>query len=229
MAMYPCTNPKCPNKRHRSTECPNLPKGRKTGANGVSADPVSPPPTNQSPYTPAVQESYKNLLDLEPSLKMTSVEKIVTVTAQDAHRIYDAMEGELGVASDSVTREAMFELSAAYFGNEYEDYYSSFSNRIPMEQPWPEGEPTPAVKRAHEVLLIAEPLFAGKSIEEIARDTRGNAHRIYDYMVENGIGEDSWTRESMFDLASEYYDTSYEEFYQAWMEESPIQHLPKKH
>lgn len=228
MAMYLCTNPRCPNKRHRSPECPNLPKTYVYTTDGGTSTQINPPKKKEDPYTPAVREARDNLIALEPNLKTTSVEKIVTVTAANAHRIYDSMEQDLGVVADSATREAMFELAAAYFGNDYDDYYNATTERTPMAQPWPEGEHNPATRKAYETLSVAEPLLADKSIEEIAEDTKNNAHRIYDYMNENGILEDSWTRESMFDVAAEYYGTSYEWFYQAWMQGVPIKNLPTR-
>ena len=60
MAMYPCTNERCPNKRHRSPVCPNLSKGRRSGVSSTTSPPPPPLPgetttsPSASPFADAV-------------------------------------------------------------------------------------------------------------------------------------------------------------------------------
>ena len=49
-----------------------------------------------------------------------------------------------------------------------------------------------------------------------------NAHRIYEWMTDNGMSEDSWTRECLFSYASEDTGRDYDEFYDAWLEGKPL-------
>lgn len=51
---------------------------------------------------------------------------------------------------------------------------------------------------------------------------RDNAHRIYDFMTEQGIPEDSWTRELAFTKASERLGLDYNAIYDAWMHQRPL-------
>lgn len=53
-------------------------------------------------------------------------------------------------------------------------------------------------------------------------DVRDNAHRIYDFMTEQGIPEDSWTRELAFTKASERLGLDYNAIYDAWMHQRPL-------
>lgn len=50
----------------------------------------------------------------------------------------------------------------------------------------------------------------------------GQAHRIYDYMREHGIGVDSATREAAFAYAAIDTGRSYDDLYEAWLNEQPI-------
>ena len=51
---------------------------------------------------------------------------------------------------------------------------------------------------------------------------RDNAHRIYEFMTEAGIPQDSWTRELAFAKASERLNLDYEVLYDAWLEGRPV-------
>jgi hypothetical protein len=54
-------------------------------------------------------------------------------------------------------------------------------------------------------------------------DIRSNAHRIYDFMWENGsIPPDSYTRELAFEKAADALGIPYDVLYQAWMNEQPV-------
>lgn len=50
----------------------------------------------------------------------------------------------------------------------------------------------------------------------------GNAHRIYDYMTEHNVGQDSWTRELAFDYAAAETGRDYNELYDAWLHAEPV-------
>ena len=51
---------------------------------------------------------------------------------------------------------------------------------------------------------------------------RTNAHRMYAWMTEQGIDQDSFLRELAFTKAAEALDLDYEVLYQAWLNEAPI-------
>ncbi len=53
-------------------------------------------------------------------------------------------------------------------------------------------------------------------------DVVSNAHRFYDFMRENGIPADSYTREMAFAKAAEALGISYDVLYQAWLDERPV-------
>jgi hypothetical protein len=46
---------------------------------------------------------------------------------------------------------------------------------------------------------------------------RSNAHRIYDWMQEQGVDQDSFLRELAFTKASEALGLDYDVFYDAWI------------
>jgi hypothetical protein len=48
-----------------------------------------------------------------------------------------------------------------------------------------------------------------------------NAHRFYDFMREEGIPVDSYTRELAFGKAAEDLGIPYDVFYDAWLNERP--------
>ncbi|GAC1533628.1 MAG: hypothetical protein NVS3B1_28040 [Marmoricola sp.] len=49
-----------------------------------------------------------------------------------------------------------------------------------------------------------------------------NAHRIYDWMIEQGVDQDSFLRELAFDKASEALGIEYSVLYDAWLNETPV-------
>lgn len=48
-----------------------------------------------------------------------------------------------------------------------------------------------------------------------------NAHRMYDWMREQGIGADSYLRELAFTKASDALGVDYDVLYDAWLNEKP--------
>lgn len=78
------------------------------------------------------------------------------------------------------------------------------------------------IKEATEMVYTAEPEFKGFPAKHLSVFTARSAHNIYEAMEKNGILSDSWTRESLFQLASIYYDVDYDVFYNAWLEQRPI-------
>ncbi len=53
-------------------------------------------------------------------------------------------------------------------------------------------------------------------------DVLANAHRIYDFMRENGIPVDSYTREMAFEKTAEALGIPYDTLYLAWRDERPV-------
>lgn len=49
-----------------------------------------------------------------------------------------------------------------------------------------------------------------------------NAHRMYDWMTEQGIEQDSFLRELAFTKASEALGLDYDVLYQSWLDEIPV-------
>lgn len=49
-----------------------------------------------------------------------------------------------------------------------------------------------------------------------------NAHRIYDFMRDDGIDPDSWTREQAFTKAAKALSIDYEVLYTAWLDGRPV-------
>lgn len=54
------------------------------------------------------------------------------------------------------------------------------------------------------------------------QDVLANAHRIYDFMTEQGIPQDSYTREMAFEKAAEATGIDYNTIYDAWMFATPL-------
>lgn len=54
-------------------------------------------------------------------------------------------------------------------------------------------------------------------------DVLRNAHRFYDFMRDQGIPVDSYTREMAFEKAATDANLSYDLFYDAWLSQTPIQ------
>ena len=50
-----------------------------------------------------------------------------------------------------------------------------------------------------------------------------NTGRIYEWMGEHGLSPDSWTREALFEFASASLGLPYDAFYDAWLDEVPVQ------
>lgn len=55
-----------------------------------------------------------------------------------------------------------------------------------------------------------------------AADVAANAHRFYDFMREQGIPVDSYTRELAFEKASSELGIDYGTLYDAWLDETPL-------
>ncbi|MEQ6896252.1 hypothetical protein [Microbacterium sp. KR10-403] len=53
-----------------------------------------------------------------------------------------------------------------------------------------------------------------------------NAHRIYEFLEENDLDDDSAVRESAFQYAMEATGRDYDEFYDAWLEQKPLNSAP---
>jgi hypothetical protein len=53
-------------------------------------------------------------------------------------------------------------------------------------------------------------------------DVAANAHRIYDFMQEEGMTPDSYTRELAFGKAAEALGISYDVLYDAWQNEQSV-------
>lgn len=51
---------------------------------------------------------------------------------------------------------------------------------------------------------------------------RDNAHRIYDWMIEQGVDQDSFLRELAFTKASEALGIDYDVLYEAWLAATPV-------
>lgn len=48
-----------------------------------------------------------------------------------------------------------------------------------------------------------------------------NAHRIYDWMTEQGVDQDSFLRELAFSKAAEALGIDYDVLYNAWLNQTP--------
>ena len=51
---------------------------------------------------------------------------------------------------------------------------------------------------------------------------KDNAHRFYDYLTEQGLGPDSYTRELAFQKAADALGLDYDVLYDAWLDEKPL-------
>lgn len=54
------------------------------------------------------------------------------------------------------------------------------------------------------------------------QDVHANAHRMYEWMAEQGIDRDSFLRELAFTKAAEALGIDYDVLYQSWMNETPL-------
>lgn len=54
-------------------------------------------------------------------------------------------------------------------------------------------------------------------------DVLRNAHRFYDFMSEEGMPADSYTREMAFEKAAKALGVSYDVLYDAWLDERPAE------
>jgi hypothetical protein len=52
-------------------------------------------------------------------------------------------------------------------------------------------------------------------------DVVANAHRFYDFMRDEGVPADSYTRELAFEKTSDLLGISYDVLYDAWVDEQP--------
>jgi hypothetical protein len=53
-------------------------------------------------------------------------------------------------------------------------------------------------------------------------DVAANAHRFYDFMHDEGMAADSYTRELAFGKAADALGVSYNMLYDAWLNEQPV-------
>lgn len=54
------------------------------------------------------------------------------------------------------------------------------------------------------------------------KDVVTNAHRMYDWMREQGVDVDSYLRELAFTKAADALGLDYETLYNAWLDERPL-------
>lgn len=81
---------------------------------------------------------------------------------------------------------------------------------------------TPEERFQH--LVAVEPDTDEAALRAICapKKVAANAGRFYDYLRENGIAADSVTREAAFAYAASALDRPYDDFYDAWMEETAV-------
>ena len=84
-----------------------------------------------------------------------------------------------------------------------------------------------AALQAEAVRLAVDPDWISATPEQAAmalapERIAGNAHRFYDYLKEQGLEDDTATREAAFTYAAKHYGVSYQRFYDAWLDERDL-------